>query len=135
MKTHVEFRTDIFPPYDGEENQINPGIWGKRLAEYLKAKLKENGINSEDICSEDWGYEIPIINGKYPFFLGCANYQEYENGFLVFINPSKPIIRKLFKKIDLTNEINSISEIIDKILSENNEIKNIRWWTEEESKT
>jgi hypothetical protein len=24
MKTHVEFRSDAFPPYDGEEDEINP---------------------------------------------------------------------------------------------------------------
>ena len=33
MKTQVEFRSDKFPPYEGEEEQINPGLWGKRLAE------------------------------------------------------------------------------------------------------
>ncbi len=33
MKTQVEFRSSKFPPYDGEHEQINPGLWGKRLAE------------------------------------------------------------------------------------------------------
>jgi hypothetical protein len=33
MKTQVEFRSSKFPPYEGEEEQINPGLWGKRLAE------------------------------------------------------------------------------------------------------
>ena len=32
MKTQVEFRSKKSPPYDGEEEQINPGLWGKRLA-------------------------------------------------------------------------------------------------------
>jgi hypothetical protein len=34
IRTHVEFRSNKFPPYEGEEEQINPGLWGKRLAEY-----------------------------------------------------------------------------------------------------
>jgi hypothetical protein len=34
MKTQVEFRSSKFPPYGGEQEQINPGLWGKRLAEY-----------------------------------------------------------------------------------------------------
>jgi hypothetical protein len=41
MKTQVTFRSNKFPPYDGEEEQINPGLWGKRLAEYFVEKLKE----------------------------------------------------------------------------------------------
>ncbi len=34
MLTHMEFRSDRFPPYEGEEQQVNPGLWGKRLAEF-----------------------------------------------------------------------------------------------------
>ena len=41
MKTQVEFRSNKFPSYEGEEEQINPGLWGKRLAEYLVQKLSE----------------------------------------------------------------------------------------------
>ena len=38
MKTQVEFKSSKFPPYDGEEEQINPGLWGRKLAEYLVEK-------------------------------------------------------------------------------------------------
>ncbi len=62
MKTQVEFRSRKFPPYEGEEEQINPGLWGKRLAEYLVQKLSERGIKTEKIVAEDWGYYIPVQN-------------------------------------------------------------------------
>jgi len=39
MKTQVEFRSGKFPPYEGEQEQINPDLWGKRLAEYLVQKI------------------------------------------------------------------------------------------------
>lgn len=29
MKTQVSFRSNKFPPYDDEEEQINPGVWGR----------------------------------------------------------------------------------------------------------
>ena len=44
MKIQVEFRSSKFPPYEGEEEQINPGLWGKRLAEYLARKQADKGI-------------------------------------------------------------------------------------------
>jgi hypothetical protein len=28
MKTQVEFRSSKFPPCEGEEEEINPGLWG-----------------------------------------------------------------------------------------------------------
>jgi hypothetical protein len=55
MKTQVEFRSSKFPPYEGEEEQINPGLWGKRLAEYLVQKLADRGIETEEIVAEELG--------------------------------------------------------------------------------
>jgi hypothetical protein len=49
MKTQVEFRSDNFPPCDGEEEQINPGLWGKRLAEYLQENLPHQGLKVTSI--------------------------------------------------------------------------------------
>jgi hypothetical protein len=37
MKTLVEFGSDRFPAYDGEDEQINPGIFGKRLTGFISA--------------------------------------------------------------------------------------------------
>ena len=37
--TGVEFRSNKFPPCEGEEWQVNPGLWGKRQAEYLLRQL------------------------------------------------------------------------------------------------
>jgi hypothetical protein len=53
MKTQVEFRSSKFPPYEGEQEQINPGLWGKRFPEYLVQKLSEKGIETEEIIAED----------------------------------------------------------------------------------
>lgn len=54
METHAEFRSDKFPPYEGEEERIKPGLWGKRHAEYLVEGLTERGIETEEIIAEDW---------------------------------------------------------------------------------
>ena len=48
MKTQVEFRSSKFPPYEGEQEQINPGVWGKLLPEYVVRKLSEKGIKTEE---------------------------------------------------------------------------------------
>ena len=62
MKTQVEFRSSKFPPYEGEQEQLNPGLWGKRLAEYFVRKLSEKGIKTEQIIAEDWRWYIPVQN-------------------------------------------------------------------------
>ena len=85
MKTHVEFRSDKFPPYEGEEEEINPDLWGKRLGEYLKEKLQPEGIETEELIPEDWGWCLPIKNEAFSMWIGCGHYQEYLNGYLCFV--------------------------------------------------
>ena len=65
MLTHVEFRSDRLPRYDGEEEQINPDLWGKRLAEFLGDGLRAEGFEAEEPIAEDWGWMIPIVNEKF----------------------------------------------------------------------
>ena len=71
MKTQVEFRSSKFPPYEVEQEQINPGLWGKRLAEYLREKLRTDGIQTGDIYSEDWGWALPIQNESASWVASC----------------------------------------------------------------
>lgn len=133
MRTHVEFRSDKFPPYPDEEVQVNPGLWGKRLAEHLRAQLAGKGIAVGEIYAEDWGWAVPLHHDAFPLWIGCGHYQAYPNGYLVFIEPSQPILRKgLFKKIDTTADVERIAAVLDGILRTDPEIRAVRWWKEDE---
>jgi len=132
IRTHIEFKSNKFPPYEDEENEINPGRWGKRLAEYLSLKLKESGVSIGNIYAEDWGWAIPIKGKPCDMWIGCGNYDEYPNGFLCFIEPSKPSIRKFLKKIDISEDLKFLSGAIDKILNAESEITDIKWWMDNE---
>jgi hypothetical protein len=133
MKTHVEFRSEKFPAYPGEEDDVNPDLWGKRLAEYLQQKLKEQGLETENIFAEDWGWTVAIRHEAFPLWIGCGRYQEYPDGYLVFIEPSKPTIRKgLLKKIDTTADVEKVATAINRILKSDSDIHDIRWWTEDD---
>ena len=94
MKTHVEFRSDQFPPYEGEDDEVNPGLYGKRLAEFLVRELKPKGFEPLKPVAEDWGWVIPIKNDGFRLSIGCGYYEEHPDGFLCFIEPHKPAIRK-----------------------------------------
>ena len=89
MKTQVEFRSNKFPPYDGEQQKINPGLWGKRLAEYLQHRLRAHGFKPGEIYSEDWGWAIPIKNDSFALWIGCGHQYGDDETFLCFIEPSK----------------------------------------------
>lgn len=132
MKTHVEFRSDSFPAYPGEEDDINPGIWGKRLAEFVHVGLKEHGFEVLEPFSEDWGWMVEIRNEAFPLWVGCANVGD-EGYFACFIEPSKPFVRKLlFKKISTEADVTKLQTALDSILSSEPSIEEIRWSSREE---
>jgi hypothetical protein len=132
LKTHVEFKSDKFPPYDMEEDEVNLGRWGKCLAEYMASKLKTNGVSVGNTYPEDWGWAIPVEGKSVSMWIGCGNYEEYSNGFLCFIEPSKPIVKKWFKKVDISDEIKLLHNVIDQILKSDDDIMDVKWWSENE---
>lgn len=132
MKTHVEFRSDQFPAYEGEELDVNPGRFGKRLAEFLAEGLMSRGFIVDELTAEDWGWAIPINIFEFKLWIGCGNYNEYKDGFLCFIEPHTPSIRKLFKTVNTQPVIVAIQKAMDEILSEHAGIFDKKWWTYEE---
>jgi hypothetical protein len=133
METHVEFRSDRFPPYEGEEDDINPGRYGKRLAEFLQSGLNGRGFVAGSPIAEDWGWIVPIENREFAMSIGCGNYDEYpEDGFLCFIEPHAPTIRKWFRKIDTSARVSELRNAIDTVLAAEPGVRDKRWWTYDE---
>jgi hypothetical protein len=127
VKTQVEFRSKKFPPYEGEEEKINPGLWGKRLAEYLVQRLAEKEIKTQEMIAEDWGWYVPVENEGFRLALCCGHQDGDADEFLVFTDPSFPIVKKLFKKIDATAELTRLTKALEEIFSSDAEITDVVW--------
>jgi len=127
VKTQVEFRSFKFPPYEGEEEQINPGLWGKRLAEYLVQKLAEKGITTGEMVAEDWGWYVPVRNEGFRLALCCGHQNGDDDQFLCFTDPSTPVVKKFFKKIDATVDLTRLTEALQQILASDAEIRDVVW--------
>lgn len=127
MQTHVEFRSSKFPPYDGEEEEMNPGLWGRRLAEYLAQRLAERGIATERFIVEDWGCYLPVKNEGFRLALCCGHQDGDDDQFLVFTEPSTPRIKKLFRTIDATEPLARLIAAVRDILATDPDIREIVW--------
>ena len=127
MKTHVAFRSSRFPTYEGEEEQINPGLWGKRLAEYLAQKLAEKGIVTEEMVPEDWGWYLPVRNKGFRLALYCGHQSGDDDEFTCFTDQSTPIVKKFFKKIDATSSLTRMTAALQQILASDPEIRDVVW--------
>ena len=73
-------------------------------------RLPKQGVEVGEIYSEDWGWVVPVKHEAFPLWVGCGNYDEYPDGFLCFIEPSTPVLRRgLFKKIDTTVDVGRVA--------------------------
>jgi hypothetical protein len=127
MNTQVEFRSPKFPPYDGEEEEINPGLWGKRLTEYLAQKLRDRGIDTGEMIIEDWGCYLPVRSQAFSMGLCCGHQYGDDDQFLCFTDPRTPIVKKLFRKIDATPDFTRLLDAVRQILESDPDIREISW--------
>src|SRR5215469_107508 len=132
LRATVEFRSDAFPPRPGEEERVNPGLWGEALVEYLAPALEARGFIVRGSFPEDWGYIIALDNPDYPLWVGCGNYQEHPDGFLCFISPPKPSIRRWFRKIETSARVDALAVALDDALKSHPSVHDLRWWSHEE---
>jgi hypothetical protein len=129
MKTHVEFRSDEFPPHEGQEDEINRGRYGKCVAEFLVRGLKERGFEPLEPVAEDWGWIVPIKNDGFKLWVGCGSYDEYPDGFLCFIEPHQPTVRRFpfLWKVDTSAKVTALQAAIDQILNASPSVRDKRW--------
>jgi hypothetical protein len=132
VQTYVEFRSDLFPPVEGEERTVNPDLWGKRLADFLCEKLRLKGFSTHEPVAEDWGWTVPIVNEQFPLSIECGHYVEYPDGYLCVIEPHEPFVRKFLKKIDTRERVTALQKTLDQVLAETSGIHSKRCWTPEE---
>jgi hypothetical protein len=104
LLTHVEFRSNSFPALEGEEELINPDLWGKQLADFLSDGLRTEGFETTEPIAEDWGWRLNVINDTFALWIGCGHYQEYVDGYLCFIEPHEPFVWKPFRRVGTPSE-------------------------------
>jgi hypothetical protein len=133
LRTHLEFRSNSFPAETGEDEQVNPGRWGKALARYLRSEFNSRNLQGGEPYAEDWGWAVPLDNDLYPLWVGCGNYEEYADGFLCFIEPSKPSMRKLLRKIDTSQRVAEVAAALEAALRAHSGVRDLRWLSKDEA--
>ncbi|EXS29730.1 hypothetical protein J690_0985 [Acinetobacter sp. 742879] len=136
LKTIVEFKFDDYQLYDQKTYADEGGILVQKtedIAQYIFSILKNRYHLNVELYSESWGWEIEIPLAEITMYLGISVYEEYSNGFAIFISPNTPILRKfLFRKIDITHHIMVLQNYINIILKSHPGIFDVMWWEENE---
>jgi hypothetical protein len=70
------FKSSLFEIEPGEDDEINPGIYGRQLAAWLKARLEARGYTVDGIINEDWGRCLMCQRSPFSLWVGAASVTE-----------------------------------------------------------
>jgi hypothetical protein len=132
LLTYVTFQSELFPAYPGEEDETNPGRFGKRLAEFLVVGLRKAGITCKAPGPEDWGWRIDVQNEAFPLWIGIGVEDGSSESFICYVEPGEPVIRRFFKKIETRGPVEAVQKAMDAALKEEPGVRELRWQTKAE---
>lgn len=78
------FESAAFAVTPGEDEQTNPGIYGKSLALWLAEQLRSAGFSTGAIIAEDFGWCIPVDSKPHSLYVACAGTGEKQDQWRVF---------------------------------------------------
>ena len=137
MEIGYYFKSDLFQIAKGEDDETNPGCYGKELGIWLSGKFKALGYDVEEVFPEDWGWVVMCSREKYLLWIGCGTlfgddfYEHYDpdsppdgqdvtwHVFPVIEVPFfyfKSWFRRLFGKLDTNQPLQKLNEELKNLL-------------------
>ncbi|ELY1690651.1 hypothetical protein [Acinetobacter baumannii] len=136
LKTIVEFKFDDYQLYDQNLSAEDGNTLVQKtedIAQYIYSILKNRYHLNIELNAERWSWEIEVPLPEITMYIGISVYEEYSNGFAIFISPNTPILRRfLFRKLDITHHIMLLQNYINVILKSHAGIYDVQWWEENE---
>jgi hypothetical protein len=74
------FKSTLFEILPGEDENTNPGCYGRSLAIWLRGKLIDMGYDVEDVIPEDWGWCVLCKRRPYKLWIGCGTMVDHDQG-------------------------------------------------------
>jgi hypothetical protein len=72
------FRSDLFRVEPGEDEETNPGRYGRQLARWIADRLRARGVTVESVTAEDWGWRVGCRRGPHRLVAACGNVDDTE---------------------------------------------------------
>jgi hypothetical protein len=80
----LEFDSSAFAVIPGEDEETNPGIYGKALAQWLAEQLAAAGFSPQAVIAEDFGWCVPLESTPHSLNVACASTGEKPGEWRVF---------------------------------------------------
>jgi hypothetical protein len=119
------FESSAFEVTPGEDDETNPGIYGKALAQWLAAQLRAAGFRAGEVIAEDFGWCVPIESKPHSLYVACAS-GEGPNQWQLFAFAEGGLIAWLLGKDKRAELLTALFAALRRCLESSPEIRSLR---------
>ena len=124
------FTSSLFVVEPGEDEETNPGCYGRQLAIWLKAQLESRGYSVEPVITEDWGRCLMLSRDPFLLWVGCGTAEDSaascsSDGDIIwhcFAAAEVSFFKRLFGKPDTRVALSKLDADLRSILGAEREI-------------
>jgi hypothetical protein len=111
----IHFRSSRFAIEPGEDQETNPGIFGRALASWLAEQLAARGWRIKGCIAEDFGRVVEVEHARFGTFVACASGHDGADSWQAFAFVEGGGIRGIFagaEKLRLADKLLADVELV-----------------------
>lgn len=124
--TRYVFESDAFPPVPGEDDETNPGLYGRALAAWLAAALGSTGYLVERIVAEDFGRVLVVAHPGCRLHVAVASTDETGREWQVFAFAEHGLLARLRRSSVGASAVSRLMSDLKRVLEESADVKSLR---------
>jgi hypothetical protein len=123
------FKSGLFEIEPGEDAEVNPGIYGRQLALWLRDKLEERGHAIDCVVPEDWGRCLVCSNEGFRLWVGVGGETNdsapsgSDVNWHCFAVAEAPLLKRLFGKPDMGPALAALDASLQGVLEDESRIQ------------
>jgi hypothetical protein len=121
----LEFRSSSFPVIPGEDEETNPGIFGKSLATWLAQHIKARGFETGEIIAEDFGWCVPVRSQAHHLYIACSSEDNHPQSWRVFVFAEGGLLTGLFGRDKSLESVGALYWALKELLASSTEIQDL----------
>lgn len=120
------FTSTYFKVEAGEDEQTNPGVFGRSLARWIADQLKSKGVEVKDTLAEDWGWcvttdLVPKVS------IAVSNVDGSRTRWRVFAFSERGLLGMFRSRGEVAGAVNAMRENLVAILQTMPDISDLTW--------
>jgi len=127
MSPQVTFETEFFAPEPGEDEQTNPGCFGRALALWMKAQLDARGHSATEVIAEDFGWIVMVARKPHLLWLACGNIDGSSSEWSMYPVAEASLKQRLFGRSDTQGAVDALWFHVKAIVPTIPQVRNVTW--------